>query len=131
MGKIEVYKTIKFSIVGGLPIIKCTINGKKARLLIDTGATSSFLDLNQRGKYDFKISKSDADVAGIGGSRDIYRVKDLVLKFGHSEIKHTFKATDLSDVAKVKHIVGIIGTDFLKKRNAMINYKDKFITYSI
>lgn len=107
------------------------INGKGARLLIDSGATSSYLDITQSKHYRFTVEKSEDDVAGIGGTRDIYDIYNVTLLLRGGVLKHKFKGMDLSSVTSRKHIVGILGTDFLNKHEVMINYKDKFLTYKI
>jgi hypothetical protein len=113
-----------------LYFIRVILNGKKANLLIDTGAAASLLDINQAKDYNFKFNKTNENFAGVGGLSSRYRVFNY--KFNHDSTTlpvYPFGA-DLKFIAetfeeKGMPIVGVIGSDFLKKNDAVIDYKRK------
>jgi hypothetical protein len=124
-------ESIKFSIPEQLPIINVTINGKKAKLLLDTGASSSLIDSNLAEKYGFSVyNLIDMDVNGIGGSQKLYHTKGVEVYYLEQPMYVRFKSTDLRDIRLQLGIVGVVGTDYLQQHEMVIDYKNKVLRKS-
>ena len=109
-----------------------TLNGKKTRLLIDTGASKSLLDISQAEKFGFNYAiLSRNQYVGIGGAIDIYVVYDYKIQERHisflgadlEEVTHYFRISDMD-------IVGIIGSDFLESYNTRIDFVNNKLYYN-
>jgi len=106
-------------------LIDVLLNDNKAKLLIDTGASKCILDINKSEQYGFKyIPFLTNKYIGIGGLTDIYVIYDYNIDLFHV----SFVGADLSDINEYFKkdgylIVGIIGSDFLNKNGAIIDYR--------
>jgi len=104
--------------------IQVVLNEKKAFLLLDTGASRSLLDIAQAKKYEFNFLEiSTKQYVGIGGLQDVYVVYNYKIK----EIFVPFLGMDLTEITQYFNqddifIVGIIGSDFLQRFNAKIDF---------
>ena len=120
--------------------IAAHMNGKKIHLLIDTGASLTVFDKERFEKIakDAKIDKNKHDATGLGTSN--MKAFEVVLKkfaVGKLEVKnYRIGLLDLSHVNKSyasigkKPIDGVLGSEFMKKFNAVINYEKKTISFS-
>lgn len=105
--------------------IDITLNDINGKLLIDTGASKSLLDISKAEKYKFNyILISKDKYVGIGGLQDIYVVYNVEITQSFIE----FLGTDLSEIQKyfIKDgisIIGILGVDYLEKHNCIIDFK--------
>jgi len=105
--------------------INITLNGIDGKLLIDTGASKSLLDISKAEKYGFDyvlIAKNK--YVGIGGLEDIYAIYNVEI----SESFIPFLGADISEIQEyfIKDgisIVGILGVDFLEKHDCIIDFK--------
>lgn len=114
-------------------ICQSRINGVKAVLLIDTGASNSCIALEE--KENFNIKENGEPFKASGAGKD--KVKAVLghqceLILGrHAVGKHAFVLLEMQHInATLKHenakpINGILGADFLKKNQAIIDYKNK------
>lgn len=115
------YDLEKFNDLYLLPI---TLNGKKTKLLIDTGASKSLLDINKCNYFGFSYSvHSLTKYVGIGGQTDIY----VVYNYNIDLFFESFLGADLIDISKYfkidgNQIVGILGSDFFFRTGAIIDY---------
>lgn len=120
----------------GLYFLPIKLNEIDCWFLIDTGASISLLDVNQSQKYEFRYINDSMDgyrINGIGGGIDRYRVYNYKTSYNSNQFKINLSGGDLETITKIMrkdsiHIVGIIGVDFLRMYNAVINYKDKTLT---
>jgi len=110
--------------INKLHFMKTQINGKEVNLLIDSGATTSLLDINQAKEYGFEyvLFKKDYYI-GLGGKQDIY----VVYGFRITKPFITFLGADLSQITgyfsdKEFPIIGIVGSDFLEKYKVKIDF---------
>lgn len=120
--------------------IAAHINNKKISLLIDTGASRTVLDKERFEKIaeDEKIKEHKHEATGLG-TNSMKAFETIIKKFtvGKLEIKN-YRAglLDLSHVNKSyasigkKPIDGVLGSDFMKKFNTVINYEKKTISFS-
>lgn len=124
-------ESIKFSISERLPIMDVTINGKKAKLLLDTGASASLIDSNLAEKYGFSVyNLIEMDVNGIGGSQKLYHTKGVEVYYLGQPMYVRFKSTDLKNIRLQLGIVGVVGTDYLQQHEMVIDYKNKVLRKS-
>lgn len=121
-------------------LISVRVNGKPARLLIDTGASKSVFDKSRIETFlsADKFEKHDKLSTGLGTStmKSFLAVIDK-MSIGKLEIKN-YKTViiDLSHVnvaygqLKQKPIDGVLGSDVLKKYKAVIDYGKKKLVIS-
>ena len=114
-------------------VCQSRINGEKAVLLIDTGASNSCIALDE--KNNFKIKEDGEPFEASGAGKDKVKAVlghqcDLIL--GRYAVgKHAFVLLDMQHINATlihengKPINGILGADFLKKNQAIIDYKNK------
>ena len=121
-------EVIKFSMNKRVPIIQVELNGKKAKFLIDSGASLNILDKNAAKEYGFKTySSSDSTVTGIGGAEEILSVGGTDVVINGKKVRMPFKSIDLSNVVSKLGIVGIIGSRWLSQQGYIIDYCDHTI----
>ena len=116
-------------------LISLHINGKSARVLIDTGASQTVFDKIQIKKFlkEEKFESHDKLSTGLGtNDMKSHLVVIDIMKIGKTEIKnHKAVVMDLSHVnvaykqMKQKPIDGVLGSDILKKYKAVIDYGKK------
>jgi predicted aspartyl protease len=114
------------------------INGKRAHLIIDTGASQTVFDKKRIEHFlgHKKFEKSEALSTGLGtSSMESHLVKVPGLVLGDFEIKDEIMILlDLSHVNEsyammnLKPVDGVIGGDVLKKYKGVINYGGKTLT---
>lgn len=115
--------------------IQAMINGKKATLIIDTGASRSAFDKDRIKKFVGKATfiKHKKLASGIGTNSMKSQITSLnSIRFGKIEVKnYTAVLLDFFHVVKayremgVKPVDGILGADILRKYKAVIDYGRK------
>lgn len=119
-------KVFEFSTSRGLPVINTTINGKGGKLLIDSGATSSFIDARLAKHYGFGISYDGTEtVTGIGGEIPMGQAYGMTVKHKDSIITLKFKTASLGDMYRITGAVGVIGSDYMIKNDLILDYNSK------
>lgn len=115
--------------------IKATLNGKKGRFILDTGASNSCLDITLADQYNLKVEDSETKAAGAGaiGMETKIAVNNTI-KFKDWKYKNfNVVLLDLTHVNtaltehNAKAVHGIIGADILEKGEAIIDYKKKCV----
>jgi predicted aspartyl protease len=120
--------SIPFSTNKGVPIITVAINGKSAKLLVDTGATTSVIDSSVVEKYGFRVGNNlDIDFNGIGGRASMYYVDKAITTFNGEPMYIRYRASNMKNIRNSLGIVGIIGTNYLEQNKMIINYQDKLL----
>lgn len=120
------YKLIALNDMLFLPI---KFNGIKTKLLVDTGASKSILNIRKTEQYGFSyVDVPFKQYVGIGGVEDIFIVYDYKV----DELFIEFLGADLGEIDKFMRndgvsIIGILGSDFMFKHKAIINYRTKQI----
>jgi len=114
------------------------INGKKAHLIIDTGASQTVFDKNRIAMFlgHEMFEKVESLSSGLGTSTmESHLVKIPGFKIGDLEFKNEkMILLDLTHVnqsyemMKLKPIDGVVGGDILKKYKAKIDYGKKELT---
>ena len=114
------------------------INDKKGLFLLDTGAGISLIDFNQAKRYGFDVGgiANSGTVTGVGGSNTLFAVYNIDVMYEQFE-KRSYKfygsdftrINDVFDKSSIQ-ILGILGSDFLSRNEATINYKEKKLMLS-
>ncbi len=111
-------------------------NGIPGNWVVDTGASKTVFDVNQSEQFNFiEIDNTEVQSAGIGeGSIDTKVGKLPYLKIGDIVLENfTAAIIDMQYINKIYSkfsdfvLVGLIGSDFLVKHDAVINFKKKEI----
>ena len=121
---------------GNLMFVTLSINDKKGVFLVDTGANISLIDFNQARGYKFQYFKDESHgtIRGIGGNDKILVTSHINVKYGGIPYNgFRFYASDFSGLNTYfekngMKILGILGSDFLTKSKATINYSARTIT---
>lgn len=126
---VKQYREIKLYERSGMLFLRTTINGHRTKLLLDTGASHSILDINQAEEFEFSylnVELTERRYVGLGGVQEMYIVFDYIMKGNHI----SFLGADLGEVAEYMSkdgikMVGIIGGDFLNEHDAIIDFKKR------
>lgn len=120
-------------------MIQASINNKKARLLIDTGASKTVFDKARIGKFidenEFELNEKLS--TGLGtNSMQTHSAAIKKIQFGELVIKN-FK-TIVLDLSHVNEsygklgfpvIDGVLGSDVMMQYNALIDYQSKELKF--
>ena len=115
--------------------IRAKINNVRGRFILDTGASNSCVSFGSEEAFKLKTKKSKIKASGAGATdMDTLISKKNNIKIGKTNFKnHSLILFDLSHVnlALENHnceiVDGIIGADILKKGEAVIDYKKKYL----
>lgn len=110
--------------------VAARINGKKCWLIVDTGASTSCIHLDEASRLNMIPQESDIKATGAGASNMLTQLSENnSLELGDWKISRlSFIVMDLSHVneglSQVGElpIIGILGADVLKKARAVIDY---------
>jgi len=108
------------------------INNIKALFLIDTGASNSCLAIEDKVLYNIKTQGEKFEASGASDKKmEAILSNECKFKLGRFLMKkQKFVLLDLNHVnsllesQKIKKINGIIGTEFLKAKKAIIDYNN-------
>lgn len=133
-------KLKKFDLDGGGKhiAVRCKINGSKAILIIDSGASNSIFDLDNETFAECEIS----DVSDMGiGSGFNSSIPELGKGVISNMIIGRLKLTNFTSVftpmnhinnlykeLKLPKIAGLLGSDFLFEYNAVIDFENQIMT---
>jgi predicted aspartyl protease len=116
--------------------VRGLINGKEYDLLIDTGASHTIFDASLIPEAPVsEIESHDIQSAGIHAG-ELKSSIGHIKKFKLGELKRVNWVVVLIDLTHVndlykkfsdKRVAGLIGSDFLLKHNAMIDYKKRVL----
>jgi hypothetical protein len=116
-------------------LIRGRINKKPARLIIDTGASQSVLDLNRIDRFhnDQAIRQHEMTSTGLGVSdMKSFVIDEVTLRLGNQLFKGMeFICLNLAhinqsfELIKIKPVDGVLGGDFLLQYKAVIDYGKK------
>jgi hypothetical protein len=121
-----------------LPFVVVKIKGKDALLLLDTGSSSSLIDISQLKNYGLtSMIISNASFSGIGGSTQMSDVTNInSIQIGTKEYAANFLAADLRSVRTLilngvdVNITGILGSDFFEYHKVMIDYNRNTLLFA-
>lgn len=124
------------------PIVKASINGKTAYLLLDTGSDINILHSREAKKYNFAIHKINVGTRGRlatvnGIEREFGHAYDLHVMLSGRDISSEFIAMEIGNIVKsVRNntgitIAGIIGSRTMKHHYFIIDYEKEEIAMGI
>ncbi len=118
-------------------LVKCQIDSDKTgEMIVDTGASKTVLDKKFVPNYQSKNSeKSQLQSKGLGGENlDTEMVEIHSFRMGKFQTRHFPCALiDLSEINRMylqqcnREICGLLGSDFLLKHHATIDYRKKIL----
>ncbi len=104
------------------------VNGKPCVFLIDTGGGATLVDISKKEKYELEESGKRNYAAGVGARTSLIKTSaDIKIKDHETKTDELF-LMDISYINaefiknKVKPVDGVLGTDFLEKYDAIIDY---------
>lgn len=111
-------------------LVNAKIHNKDARLILDTGASTTCIDIEKATHFEIIHEKSDLMAAGAGsiGMKMQISHKNKLQINGWVDAHIGLVLFDLSHInmalneAGEKDVDGILGADFLKKHRAVIDY---------
>lgn len=116
------------------PIIKCTVNGKPANFLVDTGASVGLIDKSKKKEFGLVCGKSySGSIVGAGGEIDDLFVCNTIVMLECKPISQFL----LADIDVVKEsisrttgieILGIIGYKQMQMLGLSLNPNRNVIT---
>lgn len=115
--------------------IKAIVNGVKGRFILDTGASNSCIGFEGIENFKLKVEESDVKAAGAGATEmETQLSKKNNVKIGKWKNKKVslvlFNLIHVNTALQnhnTKPVDGIIGADILKKADAVIDYKKKYL----
>lgn len=116
-----------------IPIATFHQGDKELVLLLDTGSDKNVIDANALEQFTHRMHEDDEDptthLSGVGGTQKV-SVCTLEFKCGDETYTEDFLVTDLKqafDLIRKNHCItlhGILGSDFLRKNNVVLDFKN-------
>lgn len=122
---------------GGVALfVDCYINKKKAILLIDTGASNSIFDSDAAAFFENKLRKKKAechslnssDISILSGKIDEFKIGKFSIIMNSAIFSSLNYINNIFIENNINTISGILGSDFLKKYKAIIDFEKKILT---
>ncbi|WP_196890288.1 retropepsin-like aspartic protease [Aureivirga sp. CE67] len=122
---------LKKGITGHI-IVEVYINNIKSKMILDTGASNTVIEIKQKDNFKMQTKKSEIFATGVGGNElKTFISANNKLKFGDLSFENVqFILMDLDHVNNAlkmlgsEEVSGIIGGDILLENNAIIDYKN-------
>ncbi len=108
-----------------------SLNGKPCIFLIDTGGGATLIDKSKRNKFGLEASKTSDYAAGIGSVSALVRTSATFQINGHDMEEKDLYLMDISYINSEfrknhsRQVDGVLGTDFLDKYDAVIDYSKR------
>lgn len=120
------YQSFEFDIHGNHIFVEGELNGKRAKFMVDTGASSSLINLDAAKDAGLEIGDFDQEIYGVGGKAMAAVTKVPVLKMGDAKVENRrLLTTDLfKQVGGKGDYDAIFGADFLRELDAVISYRE-------
>ncbi len=119
------YQSFEFEISGNHIFVEGELNGKKLKLMVDTGAQTSLVHLETAKSAGLEIGPMDQEIFGVGGKAMAAVSKFTQLKLGDAVIENRrVLATDMSRVGGGQEFDAIFGADYLRELDAVISYRE-------
>lgn len=116
---------------------KMIINGAEGSFLIDSGASNSCINIDSIEDFKIEKYKKSYSASGAGeGKFNVSKSKKAQISYqGKNIIKLNFLLIDMNSINKALNesdninVDGILGADFLIKKNALINYNKMTLSF--
>ena len=111
-----------------IPIVSFEHNGKIVNFVIDSGASHSVINVSSIDEFQYKLLESAGGVYGIDGKMVQTRLASIELTKNGHVFQDIFQVLPVPGLDKIKEkenleVHGILGSQFLKKYQFLINYK--------
>lgn len=113
----------------GSPVVEVTLNGQKAGMIVDTGASVSMVSRKAAHDYKLRIMPGDVPVQGVGGVvlSSIFQVDTLGLGAAKAENVVLVDTPRVFGSINTLPVVGLFGADFLKAFEVVFNLPEHTI----
>ena len=104
------------------------VNGKPCVFLVDTGGGGTLIDISKKEKYGLKPSGKGDYAAGIGSVSSLVKTSASLQVNGKECKSDDLYLMDISYLnaefkkTKGRQVDGVLGTDFLEKHQAVVDY---------
>ena len=121
--EVELFKTRTGHITATL-----SVNGKPCIFLIDTGGGATLIDKSKKYKFGLEASKTGDYAAGIGSVSALTKTSATLQINGYEIEEKNLYLMDISYINSefrknhARQVDGVLGTDFLDKYEAVIDY---------
>ena len=121
--EVELFKTRTGHITATL-----SVNGKPCIFLIDTGGGATLIDKSKKYKFGLEASKTGDYAAGIGSVSALTKTSATLQINGYEIEEKNLYLMDISYINSefrknhARQVDGVLGTDFLDKYEAIIDY---------
>ena len=121
--EVELFKTRTGHITATL-----SVNGKPCIFLIDTGGGATLIDKSKKYKFGLEASKTGDYAAGIGSVSALTKTSAILQINGYDIEENDLYLMDISYINSefrknhARQVDGVLGTDFLDKYKAIIDY---------
>ena len=114
----------------GLIVVNIPINGKNERFLVDTGSSSSYISTEfLKNKRCFNLNQRTASYASATTIVEFKTTKVKVVIFNETYYLNTMSLYALNKSIDFP-VIGILGSDFLRRNKLIIDYNKKMIYQS-
>ena len=114
----------------GLVIVNIPINGKNERFLVDTGSSLSYISTEfLKDKRCFNLNQRTASYASAATVVEFKTTKVKVVIFDETYYLNTMSLYALNKSIDFP-VIGILGSDFLRKNKLIIDYNKRIIYQS-
>ena len=111
-----------------LIVVNIQLNGVNERFLVDTGSSSSYISTEfLKTKRKFNLNERISSYASATSYIEYKTTKVKVTLFGES---YWFNTISLYALNKSLGVVGILGSDFIRRNKLIIDYNKKMIYQS-
>jgi len=100
--------------------------GQTMRLIVDTGAEESVLDVDAARKLGVGV-RSQETIRGVGGLAQAYRSETCQLSCAGYSLRKSFLMVDLGAASRKagRQVDGLLGADFFQGKTVRIDYRNK------
>ena len=104
------------------------VNGKPCVFLVDTGGGATLIDYTKKSKYNLSETGKRNYAAGVGAVASLVRTSAVMEINGHEIRNEELFLMDITYINaeftknKVRQVNGVLGTGFLEKHGAIIDY---------
>jgi hypothetical protein len=108
--------------------VSIQVNGKPCVFLVDTGGGATLIDISKKEKFQLEPQAIRDYAAGIGSATPLVRTTGVFVINGTKIRNDSLFLMDISYInaefkkVRSRQVDGVLGTDFLEKHKAIIDY---------
>lgn len=118
-----------------LPIIPIQINGHTCNMIVDSGSTTSYLDLGLAHNLKMHMTKINIQTVYMNGRRSSSKMTDTNFECAGDKMHGVFLLNNLQNTFKTiaqdtgVEVHGILGSDFMEQHGWVVDYGAKRICW--